>query len=145
MLSTNSDVMGEYFQMHCLLTLKLRLLLLLLPCCCCSPTLISFNTLLQAYAKMGAWQDSLTVLQHMCARCVAATFERKECSLNHRGGVAKWAKWAKCTTHVCNACICVGVCGSCWLRRAHGCYGMALQLLVHTSACSHAALLHCRV
>lgn len=34
----------------------------------CSPTLISFNTLLHSYAKMGAWQDSLAVLQHMCTR-----------------------------------------------------------------------------
>ncbi|WIA19333.1 hypothetical protein OEZ85_003965 [Tetradesmus obliquus] len=34
--------------------------------CSLSPSLISYNTLLHAYAKMGAWQESLGLLQHMC-------------------------------------------------------------------------------
>lgn len=33
-----------------------------------SPSLISYNTLLHAYAKMGAWQESLALLQHLCSR-----------------------------------------------------------------------------
>jgi pentatricopeptide repeat protein len=36
---------------------------------CCSPTLISYNTLLQSYGKMGAYEHSLGVLQQMCTRC----------------------------------------------------------------------------
>lgn len=34
-----------------------------------SPTLISYNTLLQSYGKMGAYEHSLGVLQQMCTRC----------------------------------------------------------------------------
>jgi pentatricopeptide repeat protein len=36
--------------------------------CSLSPSLISYNTLLHAYAKMGAWQESLALLQHLCTR-----------------------------------------------------------------------------
>jgi pentatricopeptide repeat protein len=39
--------------------------------CSLSPSLISYNTLLHAYAKMGAWQESLGLLQHMCTRWAA--------------------------------------------------------------------------
>jgi pentatricopeptide repeat protein len=36
--------------------------------CSLSPSLISYNTLLHAYAKMGAWHESLALLQHLCTR-----------------------------------------------------------------------------
>jgi pentatricopeptide repeat protein len=32
-----------------------------------SPTLISYNTLLNAYAKLGEWQESLALMNHLCS------------------------------------------------------------------------------
>ncbi|WIA39598.1 hypothetical protein OEZ86_005682 [Tetradesmus obliquus] len=55
--------------------------------CSLSPSLISYNTLLHAYAKMGAWQESLGLLQHMCTsaavRPSTTSFNTVFCTLSN--------------------------------------------------------------
>eukprot|EP00879_Flechtneria_rotunda_P000660 GHRR01000774.1.p1 GENE.GHRR01000774.1~~GHRR01000774.1.p1 ORF type:complete len:981 (+),score=385.98 GHRR01000774.1:3353-6295(+) len=55
--------------------------------CNLSPTLISYNTLLHAFAKMGAWEDSLRVLHQLCGspavRPSASSFSTVFCTLSN--------------------------------------------------------------
>jgi pentatricopeptide repeat protein len=90
--------------------------------CSLSPSLISYNTLLHAYAKMGAWQESLGLLQHMCTRCAEAVVCRCVLFVLHvvLRGASK--RWVLASTQVCRrAWACCSTCdpGVVWLVALH--------------------------
>eukprot|EP00775_Hariotina_reticulata_P010634 gene10634-10792_t len=59
-----------------------------------SPTLISYNTLLNAYAKLGEWQESLNLMTHLCSgssvvRPSASSFNTVFCTLGNVASVVE--------------------------------------------------------